>query len=202
MAINESVGKEALIEPKKFLDNLIFRDAKHFVNYFLKKGFSVTGKGVGILSKKSYKLVRHEITGKHSSELDNKTFLKKVGNKSIREYHAHDIAGLTDKDLDKINIEDVKKSLSKYKINFTLVKNSYTGEIKFKMATKDSHIFEEVRENLINKIKKGKTIQNKRHSLINLYNHKDSKYKESLLKEKIKVSTIRKDKNKDMELNR
>lgn len=204
MAINENVGREALTEPKKFLDNLIFKDAKHFVAYFIKKGVSITGKRGSTLNKRSYELVRQGITGRYSSEFKNKDFIKAVGNRQTRSHFAYEIAGLDDNDLKKVNIEDVKKSLSKYNINYTLVKNSYTGEIKFKMQTKDAHIFDEVREDLINKIRKGKTMINKRHSLINLYNHKDKNTSESLFKEKVKASGINKnkDKNKDMDLGR
>lgn len=204
MAINEQVGKEALLEPKKFLDNLIFRDSKHFVKYFLKKGFSIAGKPIGILGTKSYKFIRYKITDRHSSELSNKEFLKKIGSRSIRLHYGYEISGLDDRDLEKVTIEDVKKSLSKYNINFTLVKNSYSGEIKFKMSTNDNHIFEEVREDLLKKIRKGKTIANKRHSLINLYNHKDVIVKDNLLKEKIKADSLAKDKskNKNLEISR
>lgn len=136
MAINEQVGKQALAEPKKFLDNLIFKDVKHFVKYFIKKGFFLAYKPMKILGKKSYKIIRHKITNKHTSELSNKSFLKKVGSRNVREHYAYEISGLKDKDLEKVSIEDVKKPLAKHNINFTLVKNSYNGEIKFKNFNK------------------------------------------------------------------
>ncbi len=172
MAVNEYAGSRALDEPKKVLGELVFRDAKHFSMYFIKRGLKTTLRYTikpvaKTLYKKSYGGVKRVTTGKFRTQYDNDKFLKLAGDKKLHNASLEQIAGLSDKDFEKVTADDILKELSKKNVKFAVVQNSYTGEVKVKMFSQDMHIFENVREGLIKKLQKekGLDLDNKKHKI-------------------------------------
>lgn len=198
MSVNEYIGSKALDEPKKVLGELIFKDAKHFSMYFLKRGLKTTLRYTikpvaKTLYKKGYGSVKRITTGKFSTQYDNKKFLKIAGDKKLHNVELKEISGLTDKDFEKVTIDDILKELSKKNVKFAVLENAYTGEIKIKMFSKDMHIFENVREGLIKKLQKEKMLDKdtRKHKINDFLK---SKYQNKSHKEPVK------EKDRGMEL--